>query len=398
MKLAFGAGVAVLAGVGIFAALMQPSLADQLAIGLLFALMAAGAMAAAYWLPRRARLNRSLRSTVMALSVVSFLIVVLGLVVAGHQMFISSHDLTVLLIVMGFGVLSAIAFTLLVSGPLTGELGQIAKAASAVAGGDFTTRTGVDRSDEVGELAAAVDRMAETLQSDEEARRQLFAAVGHDLRTPLSSLQAAIEALQDGVAPDPERYIDSMRRDTEALARLVDDVFLLARLESGDVSPALSTVDVAEVADEAVEVIRPLSDEKGLSFVLDLDSRVLALGSADGLARVMRNLLDNAVRHSPDSGEIRVRVSNGDSALVEIVDQGDGFPTDFVARAFESFTRGDDDRARSGGGGGLGLAIAQRYVTMFGGRIWAEPGPGGKVSFQLPVGSELPSHSWSGSS
>ena len=391
MKKLLGAAVIVLVGVGVFGIVMQPSVAERLAMAFIFTLMALSTIAAAVWLPRLSRANRSLKSTFMILSVVSFVIVVTGLLAAGQQMFISAHDLTLLLIVIGFGVVAAVSFAFLVSGPLAGELEQIADAAAAIAMGDLEQQTDVGRSDEIGELARAIDEMSLSLRDaqaarerDDAARRELFAAVGHDLRTPLASLQVAIEAVQDGMTDDPDRYLDSMRRDTEALARLVDDLFLLARLESGDLTHDVGQVDLAEAADEAVELLKPLADEREISVHLVMASRVNAIATQDGIARVIRNLLDNAIRHSPRGGEIRLSLSNGRSAMLEIVDQGEGFSVEFVEHAFERFSRGNSDRNRANGGAGLGLAIARRYVEDFGGRIWATPGPGGRVTVELP--------------
>ncbi|MFV1962270.1 MAG: sensor histidine kinase [Acidimicrobiia bacterium] len=392
MRLALGAATLVVLGVGVFSVVMQPTTAERVGIGLIFGLMAIGAAVAAVWLPRLAENNRSLRTTVIALSVVSFLIVAVGMVAAGQQMFISPHDLTVLLIVVGFGVVAAAAFAVLVSGPLTGDLTLIAESASGIASGDLTKRTRITRSDEVGDLAAAIDGMALVLQEaerirtrDDAVRREFFAAVGHDLRTPLASMQAALEALQDGLVDDPDRYLGSMRKDTAALAQMVEDLFLLARLESGAVELDVESIDLTEIADEAVEVFRPLAASKALTMVLEFDERVTALAAPEGVARVVRNLLDNAVRHSPAGGEVVVSVSNGTSAQVVITDDGEGFEDAFVEHAFEPFSRNDDVRRRATGGAGLGLAIAHDYVSGFGGEIWAEPGPGGKVGFRLPV-------------
>lgn len=392
MRLALGAAALVVLGVGVFSVVMQPTNSERIGMGLIFGLMAIGAAGAAVWLPRLARGNRSLRTTVMTLSVVSFLIVAVGMVAAGQQMFISTHDLTVLLIVVGFGVVAAVAFAVLVSGPLTGDLTLIAATASGIASGDLTKRTRITRADEVGDLAAAVDGMALALQEaervrirDDVVRREFFAAVGHDLRTPLASLQAALEALQDGLVDDSDRYLSSMKKDTEALTQMVEDLFLLARLESGVVEFDLESTDLTEIADEAVEVFRPLAATKSVTLVLNVDERVTALAAPEGVARVVRNLLDNAVRHSPAGGEVVVSVSNGASAQVVITDDGEGFSDDFVKHAFERFSRPDGVRSRATGGAGLGLAIAQEYVSSFGGIIWAEPGPGGKVGFTLPV-------------
>jgi signal transduction histidine kinase len=392
MRLVLGTATLVVIGVGVFVLVMQPTTAERIGMGLILGLMAVGAAGAAVWLPRLARGNRSLRTTVMTLSVVSFLIVAVGMVAAGQQMFVSTHDLTVLLIVVGFGVVAAVAFAVLVSGPLTGDLTHIAETASGIAAGDLSKRTKIARIDEVGALAGALDVMAVSLETaeiarsrDDTVRREFFAAVGHDMRTPLASMQAALEALQDGLVDDPDRYLASMARDTEALSQMVDDLFLLARLESGDVEIRPEAIDLTEIADEAVEVFRPLAAGKSLSMVLDVDARVTAMAGPEGVARVVRNLLDNAVRHSPAGGQIVVTVSNGASAQVVVTDDGPGFSSDFVGHAFERSSRQDGVRNRATGGSGLGLAIAQEYISGFGGTIWAEPGPGGTVGFTLPV-------------
>jgi two-component system sensor histidine kinase BaeS len=320
------------------------------------------------------------------------LILVLALVVAGRQMFISAHDLSLLLVLMGFGVVASLAFGLTVSGPLTEDLDQIGSTSSAIAEGDLAARTGVQRSDEAGRLARDVDVMADALQAaektrlrEERARRTLFAAVGHDLRTPLASMRAAVEALQDGLTDEPERFLASLVADVDALGRLVDDIFLMARLESGDIVLTAEVIDLTEIVDEAMEVFRPLASARAVSPRLEAEDRVLAVGAPEAVARVVRNLLDNALRHSPHGGEVVIQVSNGTTARCTVIDQGAGFTKEFAARAFNRFARDDASRTRTAGGAGLGLSIARSYVVALGGDIHAEPGPGGKVSFWLPA-------------
>jgi signal transduction histidine kinase len=341
-----------------------------------------------------------LKITVVVLGAASLLILVLALVVAGRQMFISAHDLSLLLVLMGFGVVASLAFGLTVSGPLTEDLDRIGSTSSAIAAGDLAARTGVRRSDEAGRLARDVDVMAVALQAaeearqrEEQARRALFAAVGHDLRTPLASMRAAVEALQDGLTDEPERFLASLVADVGALGRLVDDIFLMARLQSGDIDLSTEIIDLTEIVDEGIEVLRPLASARGVLSRLEADGRVLAVGASEAVARVVRNLLDNALRHSPQGGEVVIRVSNGDAARCTVIDQGAGFSKEFAARAFDRFTRDDASRSRTGGGAGLGLAIARSYVVALGGDINAEPGPGGKVSFWLPS----PGARWSAS-
>jgi len=218
-------------------------------------------------------------------------------------MFFSSHDLQLLLVVLGFGLVASFGFAYAVSRPITSDLRQMASTAQSVAGGDFAATTDVARADEVGELAEAIDAMAADLRHAErvrldadEARREFLTAVGHDLRSPLGSLQAAVEALQDGVAPDPERYLSSMGRDIAALHRLVDDVFLLARLEAGAVEFDYQPVDVTEIADEAIEVLQPTAHRLGVTVELEAAGSITTDTAPDALGRVMRNLIDNAIQ------------------------------------------------------------------------------------------------------
>ncbi len=381
---------AVLFALWLFEITMQPTAAERNRLAVIFVALAGVAALAVYLLPRWSTRARSIRFSIVAVGMTSFLIVAGTAVVAAQEMFFSSHDLQLLLVVLGFGLVASFGFAYAVSRPITSDLRQIASAAERVAAGDFSATTDVQRADEVGSLAAAFDAMAVDLRSaeqqrsdDDEARKEFLTAVGHDLRSPLGSLQAAVEALQDGVAPDPDRYLNSMERDIGALHQLVDDVFLLARLEAGAVELRLQPVDVTEIADEAIEVLQPTAHRLGIDVQLDAPGSITTNTAPDALGRVMRNLIDNAIRHSASS--VTVSLGTPDDLVVRVTDDGEGFPPDFVGRAFDSFTRADAARTRDGSGTGLGLAIAHRFVTALGGAIHAEPGPGGTVEFSLPV-------------
>lgn len=392
MRLILGGLGTMVAGLVLFEVTMQPSRADRVLLATIFGLMVAATIAAALILPRLARSIGSLRVTVAVLSLISFLIVALGLLASANRMFFSDHDLALMLVVLGVGLLAALGFAVVVSRPLTSDLRSISGVADRVAHGDFAVRTDVARADEVGALAHSVDSMASALaeaeqerERNEASRREFFAAVGHDLRTPLASLRAAVEALQDGVAADPARYLESIDRDLAAMSSLIDDLFLLARIDSGTFTLVEEPLDLTELADEAVEVLRPLAELEGIELRLEADHRVVARGGQEAVGRVLRNLLDNAIRYAPLDSEVVIRVGNGTSATVLVVDEGPGFDPEFVDHAFDRFSRDDPSRARDRGGAGLGLAIAREFVTALGGEIWAEPGPGGTVGFRLPT-------------
>ena len=218
-----------------------------------------------------------------------------------------------------------------------------------------------------------------------------FAAVSHDLRTPLASMQAATEALVDGVASDPDRYLASLQSDLGVMRALVDDLFLLARAEAGDVAVEFEPTDITEVVDETLEVMKPVADQRDVKLELVSDDRVVIDTSEAAVGRVLRNLVDNAVRHSPTGTTVSVGVTavtdRRNCALITVTDQGSGFDAEFAERAFDSFTRSDSARTRDGGGAGLGLAIAGALVEVLGGRIWIEPGECGVVNVALPLSS-----------
>ncbi len=387
-------------------AAMQLSAQERATLYWVFAVAAAVAGAIGWWLTRVHHRLPTLRVTILVVAVSA--IALSGAVVAGAAaaMFLAPGDVRLVVAALvlgtGLGVLVAIGVT----GPLTADLGRLAAAAHRVAEGDLSVRTRIDRRDEVGALAASIDRMVDRLarlqaerERGEAARRRLLAAVGHDLRTPLSSLRAAIEALQDGVATEPDRYLAAMARDVDLLQSMVEDLFVLARLEAGDVQLERVEVDVPEVAEAALEAIAPLAAARGVHAELVLDADGIApvvFGDAQALNRVLRNLLDNALRHARST--VRVALScDEDELTVAVHDDGPGFPPEFAARAFEVFSRADAARERRSGGAGLGLAIARELVQAHGGRIWIGAGPGGAVSLALPrrrrlVGADAAEH------
>ena len=383
---------AVLAGLALFQVTMQPSGSDRIELGVIFIVMAAVSATASILLPVVARRSQRLITTLFVLSVISLVIAGFGLMVTASRMFFSDHDLTLVVVVLGFGLLASLAFALSASKALTEDLTRMSDTAGKVAAGDLLARTGVSRADEIGQLAKGIDEMAQKLEEahaarviEDERRRQFFAAVGHDLRTPLASAQVAVEALRDGVAADPDRFYASLQRDLSVLHALVDDLFLLARIQAGDVAIEPVHTDLTDVADEAIEVLHPVAVRADVEIRLDAPSRVVARTGPEAVSRVMRNLIDNAIRHAPAGSVVTVEVTGVREATVMVLDEGPGFSAAFLPFAFESFSRSDADRSRETGGAGLGLAIAKGFVSALNGEIWAEPGPGGKVGFRLPV-------------
>jgi two-component system sensor histidine kinase BaeS len=327
---------------------------------------------------RLAPRTRRLALLVASVGVVTVLASAVAIVLAAGSMVVDNHDRDVVLVTLGMGVGLAAALALAVGESVTRDLDRITAVACAVMDGDLTVRTGIERPDEVGALASAVDSMTDRLEASEEERKILIASVGHDLRTPLASLQAAIEAVEDGVAPDPSAYLSGMGKDVEHLGRLVEDLFAYAKIESGLYEPQKERLDLRELADETIEVCAPIAHLRGVELSVEVAAVETVDADSVGMGRVLRNLVDNAIRHAPHGGTVRL-VLRGTS--ISVVDDGPGFPAEFRRVAFDRFTRADP--ARSGAGTGLGLAIARGIVEAHGGTISIDEGVGGRVRVQL---------------
>jgi signal transduction histidine kinase len=354
--------------------------------------LAAGTVALGFALRFFTRRTRSLRRQVLAVTLAALAIGAVAAALLARLMVLDSNELARVAGVLGLTAVLATVLVVLASVPLGRDVRRLESTVRRIEDGDRTVRTGVERADELGHVAKALDELTARLDalereraSYEAERNAMLSSVGHDLRTPLAALRVAVDALADGIAPDPERYVRSMRRDVEALATLVDDFFLLARIESGRLDLHPVPVDLTEVADEAVEALAPAAAAAGVALTLDASTRVRVQGNPTALGRVVRNLIDNAIRHAPAGSVVRVAVASDGRPSIRVMDEGPGFPPDLGDEAFARFTRADASRNRATGGAGLGLAIARGLVEAHGGRIWIEAPPGGRVAFELPA-------------
>ena len=310
---------------------------------------------------------------------------------ASNAMFLSSHDYRLFLVVLVLSSGIALAVGSHLTRPLATDIARLGEVAERVAAGDFTARTGVVRRDEVGRTARAVDSMVVALDDAAaeraraaNARQLLFTSIGHDLRTPLSAMRAAVESLQDGIAPDPNRYYGIIGGQLDNIEGLLDQLVEYARIESGHSNRERTTVSIAELAHEAVEALSPVAHRLDVDVQLDSDGPAVVVASTTDMSRVLRNLLENAIRHSPSGKAVNVAVRTGRCIEVAVHDDGPGFPDDFREHAFEPFTRADPARNTRTGHSGLGLAIARALVEAHGGRIWLAAGAGGDVRFSIP--------------
>jgi signal transduction histidine kinase len=225
----------------------------------------------------------------------------------------------------------------------------------------------------------------------ESARRHLVAAVSHDLRTPITSLRLLAEALDDGVVEgeDRQEYVRRVLVHVDVLASLIDDLFELSRLEAGDIGWSLQQVALPALVTETVDAMRVHAEAKGVAVTADLPGPLAAAhGNPEKLQRVLFNLIQNAIRHTPADGSIVVRAEAVAEAIeIEVADTGEGIREADQPLIFDAFYRGEANPARSTEGAGLGLAVARAIVEAHGGHIWLADGaaPGTRVRFSVPV-------------
>jgi signal transduction histidine kinase len=318
--------------------------------------------------------------------------------VLSGQMFVSDHDATLLGVLLLYSVGAGVGAALVTARTSARALGRLGATARALGDGDLDARTGeLDAGPELDELARTLDDMAERLQlaqrreRDAEAtRRDLISAVSHDLRTPLASLRAMVEALHDRVVEDPatvRRYAMEMRRSVNQLVAMVDDLFELVQLDAGAIEAETERARLGEVVRSAVAAVALQAEEKGLALETSLDGAE-DVPCSTHLARVLQNLLVNAVRHTPADGTVRVEARRSAGSLeLAVADTGEGIAPEDLDRVFEPFFRVDP--SRHGAGAGLGLALAKRIVEALGGQISAEsePSRGSRFAVVLPGSS-----------
>jgi len=307
-----------------------------------------------------------------------------AVLLSGWVMFHMGTDLKILAVAAGAATAAVIA-ALVLARSITGSLRRLGTASRDIAAGELATRAPEGGAREIAELAASFNVMATSLEEIFDARRELVAWASHDLRAPIASMQAMLEAIEDGLA-SADDYLPTMREQVRMLSMLVDDLFELARIDAGVLSLEMRLAPIAPLVDSALRLLRPEADARGISLSSDIDTTAEAQFAPDKIERVLFNLLTNALRHTPSDGSVAVHLERRDAELLfRVDDTGEGLDDESPDRMFDRFWRAD--RARSGNGAGLGLAIARGLVEAHGGRIWAENRPqgGASVSFTLPA-------------
>jgi signal transduction histidine kinase len=329
----------------------------------------------------------TLRLQLAGLALLAVVLPLVAVYLSGAVMFDSSHDFTVLGVAAASST-AVLAAALLLGRAIARPLERLRATASRLAEGDLAARAPESGPAESRDVAASFNEMAQSLEQLFDARRELVAWASHDLRTPLASLQAMLEAVEDELVP-PEHYVPAMREQVEGLTALVDDLFELARLDAGVVTLELRDERPAWLVASCLRGVEAEAESRRVRLEARIaDDVPLVRCAPDKVERVLYNLLVNALRHTPSDGAVAVLVEqSGETVRISVEDTGSGLEAETADRMFDRFWRRDQARTKENGGSGLGLAIARGLVEAHGGRIWAEAGRAGgaRVSFTLPA-------------
>jgi signal transduction histidine kinase len=371
-------------------------------LGLLVAVCACALAAGAQARHARARMRSLSGQLAIAVGIaVGAILAAVGL--AASLMFISGEDALLVSVMAVVIAVVGVSVAGMTTDPVVHDIELLRDRLRGVGLGSRRADLQTGGADELAELAAAANSMIEQLAHEEaaraaadRARRGVITALSHDLRTPLTSLQVLIEAIQDRIATGAtrERYLREMEVHVAALSELIDDLFELSRAEGHALERSSEPVELGELVSESVAAMRATAERRGVLLECEPQAgrahgRLLAARvDPRQIRRVLLNLLDNAIRHTPAGRGVHVRTWRcEDMVRVEVEDAGAGIPAHELEKVFEAFYRGcEDDGSRRGGGAGLGLAIARAIVDAHGGEIWIPRSDHGTtVCFSLPA-------------
>lgn len=310
---------------------------------------------------------------------------------AQQQDFLQRVNFSILLA----GIIAGLVALLLGGGlfyQITAPLDALAAASRKIAAGDLTARVRKPRGDEIGQVGQAFNAMADSLAQSEDARRNMIADIAHELRNPLGIIQGQLEGMLDGVFPASPEQIASIHEETLLLNRLVADLRDLALADAGQLRIMRQPTDLTALVEKTIAAFGTQAAEKNIALKGDAPASLPRVNiDAQRIEQVLRNLIGNALRYTPEGGVVSIQCSvyskQASSVMVRVSDTGPGIPADELPHVFERFWRGDKSRARHGGGAGLGLAIAKQLVVAHGGKmgVESEPGRGATFWFTLPV-------------
>lgn len=346
--------------------------------------------------------SKGLKTTMLGGYAITLTVVLLNMGLISRVMFTSVQDvvLTGILLIFTSGIVMTFGYFL--SQTLTERMEELAKAAEEIAQGNLAMRVPATGNDELARLGNAFNDMAIQLDQMDirqremrKMRNELLAWIGHDLRTPLTSIRAMLEALADQVVDDPEtiqRYLATAQKETRYLSRLIDDLFDMSQMEAGGLRMDLQENSLTDLVSDTLESFTEQAFKEGILLDGSVEKGVdPVVMDAQLIGRVLTNLTSNAIRYTPPGGTVSIHAKKSGSRIqVEVVDNGDGIKAEDIPFVFERFFRGEKSRSRRTGGTGLGLAISRGIVEAHGGQIRVESteGVGTRMIFTIPKSTE----------
>lgn len=292
----------------------------------------------------------------------------------------------------GFILLVGLLASYLLARSITVPIRKLGEALAVVEMGQYGQTVNVDTRSEVGKLAGIFNRMSTSLQEQVSLRRRLLADVAHELRTPLTVIQGNLEGMLEGVVDTNEETLNSLREETEYLSRIVTDLRDLSLAEAGQLNLEKSKTDVNLLVRRAVSMLEPLAFERNVSLKEEVTTVPVLLLDSRRISQVIYNLLTNAIRYTPENGEICVSTctlshDGSDWLQISVSDNGCGIAANDLPYIFEHFYRADKARDKKSGGSGIGLAIVKQLVEIHGGFVEAqsEIGKGSQFNVFLPI-------------
>jgi two-component system sensor histidine kinase BaeS len=268
-------------------------------------------------------------------------------------------------------------------------LRSLSAAAKGIATGDLSRRAGVAGQDEVGQVAHTFNQMADSLQAYETERRQMTAAIAHELRTPLSVIQSNLEAMLDGVLPTDADELVSLHQEARLLNRLIEDLRTLSLTDAEQLRLQMEPVNVGELATQVGERLQLHAEKKGIRLETAVSNPILLIqADPERLTQILTNLIANALRYTPEGTRVQVSVrAVAGGVETAVSDNGPGIPSEDLPKLFDRFWRAEKSRSRATGGSGLGLAVVKQLVEAHGGRVVVEStsGQGTRFTFFLSV-------------
>jgi signal transduction histidine kinase len=379
---------------------MHPPMSEIGAMAAFLTVTAVVSVAAGYGAYRTGWISRSphISWTLLAGYALSSVLTFINVWVTARLMFASQHDLLLATVLLLFAGGIAMSLGYFFSAALTDEILILNQAAKEIAQGNLNVRVPVTGRNEMAELAHTFNEMAEQLEAAarkqrelDTLRRDLVAWVGHDLRTPLTSIRVLLEALADGVVDDPttvQRYLQTAQRQIRSLSVLIDDLFEMAELDAGGLGLEQHPNSISDLISDTLESFSALAAQQDVTLEGSVEPGIDPVYMDAGkIGRVLANLVSNALQHTPAGGTVQMlALGEAEGVRVEVRDTGEGINPRDLPHIFDQFYRGEKSRSRDTGGSGLGLAIAKGIVEAHGGRVGVESSPseGTRFFFTLP--------------